>query len=63
MRVQKTITVEDTDGKPGIILTMEDDDTVKVQYGGIRFSPPVVPIKDLDLAVMALRGETNGAEH
>lgn len=63
MRVQKTITVEDVDGKPGIILAMEDELHVSVRYGGIRFNPPIVPIKDLDLAVMALRGESNGAEH
>lgn len=63
MKVQKTITVEDTDGKPGIILTMEDDLHVSVQYAGIRFNPPVVAIKDLDMAVMALVGESNGAEH
>lgn len=62
MKVQKSITVPDTNGNPGVTLTL-DEDAVTVRLEGIRFSPPVVPLRELDLAVMALRGESNGEEH
>lgn len=54
MKVQRTVTIPDTDGKPGITMTLDEDVGVKVSYEGIRFIPPTVSLHDLTEAVAAL---------
>lgn len=56
MKVQRTIIVDDIDGKPGVTLTVEGEN-VRVNYSRIKFNPPVVPLSELYLAVMDLRGK------
>lgn len=58
MKVQRTITILDTDLKPGITMTLDEDVGVKISYEGIRFIPPTVSLHDLTEAVAALNNES-----